>query len=86
MPEENKIKKDDPQVDIDTSGPDVDINLPEEKEEATDNINDIQAVHYSRGGPWLDGYQDTEFAEEWEAELDHFEFSLSSFRKIVEIF
>ena len=23
MPEENKIKKDDPQVDIDTSGPDV---------------------------------------------------------------
>ena len=42
MPEENKIKKDDPQVDIDTSGPDVDINLPEEKEEATDNINDIK--------------------------------------------
>jgi len=33
MPEENKIKKGDPQVDIDTSGPDVDINLPEEKEE-----------------------------------------------------
>ena len=42
MPEENKIKKDDPQVDIDTSGPDVDINLPEEKEETTGNINDIQ--------------------------------------------
>ena len=49
-------------------------------------INDVKAVHYSLGGPWLDGYQDTEFAEEWEAELDHFEFSLSSFRKIVEIF
>ena len=42
MPEENKIKKDDPQVDIDTSGPDVDINLPEEKEETTGGINDIQ--------------------------------------------
>ena len=42
MPEENKIKKDDPQVDIDTSGPDVDINLPEEKEETTSGINDIQ--------------------------------------------
>jgi hypothetical protein len=42
MPEENKIKKGDPQVDIDTSGPDVDINLPEEKEETTGGINDIQ--------------------------------------------
>ena len=42
MPEENKIKKGDPQVDIDTSGPDVDINLPEEKEETTSGINDIQ--------------------------------------------
>ena len=42
MPEENKIKKDDPQVDIDTSGPDVDINLPEEKQEETGGIADIQ--------------------------------------------
>ena len=49
-------------------------------------INDVKAVHYSLGGPWLDGYQDSSYAEEWEEELDHFEFSLSSFRKIVEIF
>ena len=42
MPEENKIKKDDPQVDIDTSGPDVDVNLPEEKQEDTGGISDIQ--------------------------------------------
>ena len=42
MPEENKIKKDDPQVDIDTSGPDVDVNLPEEKQEETGGIADIQ--------------------------------------------
>ena len=42
MPEENKIKKDDPQVDIDTSGPDVDVNLPEEKQEETGGITDIQ--------------------------------------------
>ena len=42
MPEENKIKKDDPQVDIDTSGPDVDVNLPEEKKEETGGISDIQ--------------------------------------------
>ena len=33
MPEENKIKKEDPQVDIDTSGPEVDVTLPEEKVE-----------------------------------------------------
>ncbi len=33
MPEANKIKKEDPQVDIDTSGPEVDVNLPEEKVE-----------------------------------------------------
>ena len=33
MPEENKIKKEDPKVDIDTSGPEVDVTLPEEKKE-----------------------------------------------------
>ena len=32
MPEENKIKKE-PQVDIDTSGPEFDVTLPEEKKE-----------------------------------------------------
>ena len=33
MPEENKIKKEDPKVDIDTSGPEFDVTLPEEKKE-----------------------------------------------------
>ena len=33
MPEENKIKKEDPKVDIDTSGPEVDVTLPEDKTE-----------------------------------------------------
>ena len=33
MPEENKIKKDDAKVDIDTSGPEFDVTLPEEKKE-----------------------------------------------------
>jgi len=33
MLEENKIKKEDPKVDIDTSGPEVDVTLPEEKKE-----------------------------------------------------
>jgi len=33
MPEENKIKKEDPKVDLDTSGPEVDVTIPEEKKE-----------------------------------------------------
>jgi hypothetical protein len=33
MPEENKIKKDNVQVDLDTSGPEYDVTLPEEKKE-----------------------------------------------------
>jgi len=33
MPEENKIKKEDSKVDIDTSGPEYDVTLPEEKKE-----------------------------------------------------
>ena len=33
MPEENKIKKEDPKVDLDTSGPEVDVTIPEEKTE-----------------------------------------------------
>ena len=35
MPEENKITKEDPKVDIDTSGPEYDVTLPEEKKEDT---------------------------------------------------
>ena len=31
MPEANKIKKDDMMVDIDTSGPEAEVNLPEEE-------------------------------------------------------
>ena len=37
MPDEEKKM-----VDIDTSGPDVDVNLPEEKKEETGGIADIQ--------------------------------------------
>ncbi len=31
MPEANKIKQDEVMVDLDTSGPDTEVNLPEEK-------------------------------------------------------
>ena len=40
MPEENKIKKDDPKVDIDTSGPEVDVTLPEEKKAETETVEE----------------------------------------------
>ena len=33
MPETNKIKKEEVNVDLDTSGPEVDVDLPEDKEE-----------------------------------------------------
>ena len=33
MPDKNPIKHDDPKVDVDTSGPEVEVNLPEEKAE-----------------------------------------------------
>ena len=42
MPEDNKIKKPDPQIDLDTSGPEVDVALPEEKKEEVSGISDIQ--------------------------------------------
>jgi len=44
MPEENKIKKEDPKVDIDTSGPEVDIVLPEEKEEKVVETTEQETV------------------------------------------
>ena len=31
MPETNKIKKEEVNVDLDTSGPEVDVDLPEDK-------------------------------------------------------
>ncbi|MDP6250294.1 MAG: hypothetical protein QGH26_05745, partial [Candidatus Pacebacteria bacterium] len=40
MPEENKIKKEDPKVDLDTSGPEVDVSLPEEKKEEVPEITE----------------------------------------------
>ena len=30
------------------------------------------AVHYTRGGPWFDEWQDVEFASEWIKERDEY--------------
>ena len=44
MPEENKIKKEDPKVDLDTSGPEVDVALPEEKTEEVVETTEQETV------------------------------------------
>jgi len=44
MPEENKIKKEDPNVDIDTSGPEVDVTIPEEKKEEVVETTEQETV------------------------------------------
>ena len=30
------------------------------------------AVHFTRGGPWFDEWQDVEFAKEWISERDQY--------------
>ena len=44
MPEENKIKQENPKVDLDTSGPEVDVTLPEEVKEEVVETKDEETV------------------------------------------
>ena len=44
MPEENKIKKENPKVDLDTSGPEVDVVIPEEKAEEVVETTEQETV------------------------------------------
>ena len=44
MPEENKIKKEDPKVELDTSGPEVDVAIPEEKTEEVVETKEQETV------------------------------------------
>ena len=44
MPEANKITKEDPKVDIDTSGPEVDVVVPEEKAEEVVETKEQETV------------------------------------------
>jgi hypothetical protein len=32
-----------------------------------------KAVHYTRGGPWFENWQDVDYGEEWRAERDELE-------------
>jgi len=31
------------------------------------NLDDPKAVHFTDGGPWLEGYKDVPYADEWRA-------------------
>ena len=44
MPEANKITKEDPKVELDTSGPEVDVTLPEEKAEEVVETKEQETV------------------------------------------
>ena len=44
MPEENKIKQEKPKVDLDTSGPEVDVEVPEEKTEEVVETKEEETV------------------------------------------
>ncbi len=44
MPEENKIKQENPKVDLDTSGPEVDVTLPEEVKEEVVETKEEETV------------------------------------------
>ena len=44
MPEENKIKQEKPKVDLDTSGPEVDVTLPEEEKEEVIETKEEETV------------------------------------------
>ena len=44
MPEANKIKQEDPKVDLDTSGPEVDVVVPEEKAEEVVETKEQETV------------------------------------------
>jgi DNA mismatch repair ATPase MutS len=64
MPDEDKKM-----VDIDTSGPDVDINLPEEKKDETSGIADIQ-VEETKETETTEKETDKTFENERETKLE----------------
>jgi len=45
--------------------------IPEDKF-TSPRPNEISAVHYSYGGPYMEGYEDVEFGDEWRKEYDHY--------------
>jgi len=72
MPEEEKVKKEEETVDIDTSGPDVDINLPEEKDPKEVEVKDEkQETSDEKQEPKVEEKQETKVDEKKE-ELEQY--------------
>ena len=69
MPEDNKITKPDPQIDLDTSAPEVDVTLPEEKKEDTGGISNIQ-VEETKETETTEQETDKTFENERETKLE----------------
>ena len=69
MPEDNKIKKPDPQVDLDTSGPEIDVALPEEKKEETGGISNLQ-IEETKETETTEQETDKTFENERETKLE----------------
>ena len=68
MPESNPIKKDDPNVAIDTSGPEVDVALPEEKTEEV--VNTTEAPKQETETETTEKETDKTFENERETKLE----------------
>ena len=65
MPEENKIKKENPKVDLDTSGPEVDVVLPEEKAEEVVETTEQETVKEVKEEPVKEEVKEDSKLEEY---------------------
>ena len=65
MPEENKIKKENPKVDLDTSGPEVDVVLPEEKTEEVVETTEQETVKEVKEEPVKEEVKEDSKLEEY---------------------
>ena len=69
MPEENKIKQEDPKVDLDTSGPEVDVSLPDEKKE---EVVETTEQETKEAVETEDKEQETETKKEYDSKLEDY--------------
>ena len=74
MPESNPIKKDDPNVAIDTSGPEVDVALPEEKTEEVVNTTEApkQETDTNEQDKTFENERETKLEEKKDQELEEY--------------
>ena len=69
MPEENKIKQEKPKVDLDTSGPEVDVTLPEEVKEEVIETKEEETVKEVKEEP---GKEEIKEVKEDDSKLEEY--------------